>query len=403
MTQLKFGTVYFNHPNEKEYFGPAATRELGANCMQIDFAEVSMWYQVEKGKGTYDWTIVDKAYDTCEREGIEPIPSLCHHFAPPDWVSNGPFNDTVIEAPEYGSRLGLQFQKLTTLQKSFADFVTAFVKRYGDRTNLYMLSHEWNLAWMFCSKKDSPEYQKLLSNQVVCTLLAYRIVREHNPTAKFTYGLFTNYRRDRLDGIPITSLYNTVEEFPFGPSFMIRKYLETGNRDFLELLKTIYVFYTCYTNNLDGITPIFIDDKAGEAAEALFKGNVNVDGKDYPYKDFVKEIIVNPITISGKWCFNTEKSYTEKEQAAALVGSLKSIVAANCKGVPISTILACLVDKNEYSSRYAFDPWLMVPEGLYKMKADIDPLKRGPTTWDITYVPKEAASEYKRFISGQRG
>ena len=396
---MEFGTVYFHHRREPQYVGPVMTSELGVTSMQIDFAEVSTWYQVEKGPNAYAWEILDEAFDACEKQRIEPILSFAHHFAPPDWVEGGPFNDTIVSTPDYGSLYGSAYEKLTILQKSFADFVTGVVERYKDRTSLYTFSHEWNLAWMFCSKKGSSEYDKLLKNQIKCTLLAYNIIKERAPNARITYGLFCNYRRDSVEGRPITPLYYTVEEFPFGPSFMIRRFAETGNRDFLDLMKTTYIFYTCYTDSVDEITPIYVDARAGDAVEALYNASVNIEGKVYRYRDYIQEVLVNPITISGNWCFNVKRLYSEEEQAKYLSDSIANILEAKKRGIPVTRILANLLDKNEDSSRYAFDRYLFVPEGLYRMKQRIDPLKRGPTTWAVMYERKQAADTFQQIVS----
>jgi len=280
--------------------------------------------------------------------------------------------------------------------------VTSVVERYKDRTSLYTFSHQWNLAWVFCSNKGTSEYDKLLKNQVKCTLLAYNIIRQQGADAKITYGHFCNYRRDSAEGRSVTPLYYTVKQFPFGPSFIIRQFVETGNRDFLDLMKTTYMFYGCYTDSVDGITPTYVDARAGGAVEALYDASLNIKGKVYRYRDYIQEILVNPITISGNWCFNIKRSYGEEEQAKFLGDSIANILEAKKHGVPITCILANLLDKNEDSSGYAFDRWLFVPEGLYKMRGEIDPLRRGPTTWAVAYDRKQAADTYQRIASQRK-
>lgn len=52
------------------------------------------WRLVEPAPGTYDWTLWDRAFEACERHGLEPIVDLCHFglpdhyggFCEPDWV-----------------------------------------------------------------------------------------------------------------------------------------------------------------------------------------------------------------------------------------------------------------------------------------------------------------------------
>lgn len=136
--------------------------------------------------------------------------------------------------------------------------------------------------------------------------------------------------------------------------------------------------------------------------EALYDASLNIKGKVYRYQDYIQEILVNPITISGNWCFNIKRSYGEEEQAKFLGDSIASILEAKKHGVPITCILANLLDKNEDSSGYAFDRWLFVPEGLYKMRGEIDSLRRGPTTWAVAYDRKQAADTYQRIASQRK-
>jgi len=403
---LKFGSVYmYHHLNEPEYVGPVLTKNIGGSCIQMDFAEVSAWYQIERSPGVYDWTTMDKAYDACEHAGIEPMPSLCHHFAPHEWVKDGPFNDELIDTPEYSSLYGSEYGRLTVAQKSFADFVTAFVKRYRKRTNLYIMSHEYNLAYLLTTKKGTPEYNRLITNQTGSLLLAYNIIKKLAPTAKFTYGLAVNYLRDSFGGEPITPLHFGAERSPFGPRFMINKYVETGNKDFLDLMKTTDIFYFGYTTleSADDMVPIYADDRAGDVAESFYNGKTTVDGKTYYYRDYVKEIIINHLSSTGKWLLNPEHPYTESQQAELLKGSLNNILTAKSRGVPINRILVPLVDKNEYvgpvSSNDA-DNWLYVPEGLFKMRGEVERLKKGRTVVPktITYEPKKAVDAYKKAV-----
>ena len=52
------------------------------------------WRLTEPEPGVYDWTLWDRAFEACERHGLEPIVDLCHFglpdhyrgFCEPDWV-----------------------------------------------------------------------------------------------------------------------------------------------------------------------------------------------------------------------------------------------------------------------------------------------------------------------------
>jgi len=397
---MRFGTAYFYHPQEDRYSGPGITKELGASFMQIDFADVSMWYYVMRKKGTYDWSMVDKAYDECEKNRIEPVPTIGHHFAPPEWVNKGLLNTEKVSTPEYGKFYGSQYSRLTIPEKLFADFVTELVKRYGERTKLYALSHEWNLEFNFYCKEGTPEYETYVENQLGCTLLAYKIIKHLHPDAKITYGLLNQYRCDSVGGKPVTPLHYRADRHPFGPSFMIKKCLETGNQDFVDLLETVYFFPIGYTYNPEGLDPIYIDGRPGDAAKSLYNASLTMDGKTYKYKDFIKEILVNFMTISGVWGVNKEKAYSQEEQADLVRRSMENLFTVASQGVPITGIIHALTDKNEDWGPTVgghWQRWLFVPEGLYEMEQWKDPLYQGQTMKHVSFKPKKAAKVFKDF------
>jgi hypothetical protein len=393
---LRLGAVYFNHPTEREYVGPRLARDVGATHLQLDFAEMSTWYQVHKGEGYFDWRVLDRAYVSCEAEGVSPMISLAHHFCPPPWVREGPFNQDLVETPQYADRFGTQFGKMTLLQKEWCEYVTALVRRYGDRTNNFICSHEWNLNWLFYAKMGTPQFELYLRNQMACTILAYKIVREQVPGATFSYGLLAQHKRDKPDGRVTSSLHQTIEDWPLGPSAMIKKYIQTGDRDYLNLMRTTYLFYLSHTDNPTGLAPIFMDTLAGEAAEGIYRAEATIEGKNYRYRDHISSFIVLPFCISGAWGFNRAREYSEQEQAAQIIGSIDSISSAAKRGVPVEMILLMLVDKNEYYSNYAFDQWRFVPEGMYKMKGQIDRFRTGPADWEIEFQPKAAVEAVVR-------
>ena len=405
---MKFGTAYFYHPQEAAYSGPTLTKDLGASFMQIDFADICMWAYVMRNKGAYDWSVTDKAYDECEKNGIEPVPTFGHHLAPPEWVPKGLLNNSMVSTPKYGKLYGKQYGRLTVPQKLFADFVTEFVKRYGERTRLYALSHEWNLEFSFYTKEGTPEYDVYVDNQVGCTLLAYNIIKRADPKAKLTYALLNQYIRDSVGGKQLTPLDYQADRNPFGPSYMIKKFVETGNKEFIDLLKTIYFFHLGYTYNPVGRDPICIDSLAGDAAEELYKRSVTVDDKVYRYKDYIKEVIVNFMTISGKWGVNKEKAYSQEEQAGLVKDSMENVLAAASRRVPITSIVHALTDKNEDWGPTVADHWqryLFVPEGLYQMVEWKDPLAQQPTMRQVTFKPKKAAKVFKEYAAkyGSKG
>ncbi len=405
---MRFGTAYFYHPQEAAYSGPSLTKSLGASFMQIDFADICMWTYVTRNKGKYDWNTLDRAYEECEKNSIKPVPTLGHHFAPPEWVEKGLLNNTVVSTPEYGRLYGKQYARLTVPVKLFADFVTEFVKRYGERTKLYALSHEWNLEYSFYTKEGTPEYDTYVENQVNCTLLAHNIIKAANPEAKLTYATMNEYLRDSVGGKRTTPLHFRADRHPFGPSFMLKRWLATGNSDFIDLLKSLYFFYVGYTYNPDGLDPIYNDPLVGDAVESLYNASATIDGKNYNYKDYIKEFTVNFMTISNKWGVNPEKTYTPEEQAALVKDSMENLLAAAARGVPVKAIAHALTDKNEDWGPTVASHWqryLFVPEGLYAMEQWKDPLWQGPTMKGITFKPKKAAEIFKEYVAkyGKKG
>jgi hypothetical protein len=313
-------------------------------------------------------------------------------------VREGPFNRDLVETPQY-AKYGAEFGKMTLLQKEWCDYVTEAVRRYGDRTKTFTCSHEWNLNWVFYARERTPQFDIYVKNQTACTLLAYKIVRDIAPNAEFTYGLMAAYRRDAPGGRATTPLYDTVEAWPLGPSFMMARYLETGDSDYLDMLKVCYVFYLSYTDNPVGLSPIYIDSLAGDATEALYNAETTLGGKRFRYRDYIKSFIVLPFSTTGLWSFNRVRGYTEGEQSTNLVASIDNIRAASGRGVPIRSIYLMLVDKNEYYSTYAFDQWRYVTEGIYKMRGEIDLMRTAPATWGIEYEPKVAVNALKEKIA----
>ena len=396
MDPLSFGTIYFHHMKQTEYVGPKLTREVGGTFVQLDTSDVGLWYLTEKRQGVYDWSLLDEAYGACEQERVEPVPSFSHHFMPPSWIEKGPFDDNVVDASEYEG-YGEEFKELTLVQKSFADFVADLVKRYGNKTKLYVFSHEWNLTQAQFAKPGSVEYGKLLRNQLISTILAYKIIRRMQPSAKVTAGLLNFYRRDAENGRQLNALASLIEEWPFGPRYMIRKYVETGDEDYLRFLETTYLFYASYSASKDGFGPFYFDDRVGEALEELYNGSVTVDRKRYYYRDYIRGFIISPVSMSTKWTGNLDRFYTEEEQAKILKTSLEKVIEAENRGIPISRIIVSLNDKNEDWTKYAQNRWLYVPEGVYRMKGFRDPLIKKPTDWPISYEPKKAAEIFRRY------
>lgn len=393
--RIRFGTIYFHHAEDQDYAGPALARQLGASFVQLDTSNVCLWFQIHRAPDSYSWELLDRVYDLCEAEGIEPVPSLCHHFAPPRWVENGPFNDTMVAAPEY-ARFGTRFARLTALQKAFADFVTAFAARYGERTELCVLSHEWNLTHEMFKTPDASRNKKLLDNQMMCTLLAHKILSRRNPSVKVTYGIENLYRKDLNSGKRVSSYTDMIDAWPFSPRHMIREYVRTGDADLLKLLETSYVFHLGHSDSPEGFGTIYPDDSIGHALDELWRTEVVVEGQTFRYRDHIKEIIAAPFASSTWWMANADRRYSEEEQAECLENSIRAIFAAADRGIPVARILVTLNDKNEDWTEFSGERWIYVPEGIFKIRGFGDPLRHEPTPPNVVYEPKLAAETYRR-------
>lgn len=115
------------------------------------------WRLVEPEPGTYDWTLWDRAFATCDRHGLEPIVDLCHFglpdhyrgFCEPDWVDG------------------------------FARYVDAFVTRYPEPrfftpVNEPMITAAFSalLGWWNDRRSSRRDYFRALANVCLANLEA---------------------------------------------------------------------------------------------------------------------------------------------------------------------------------------------------------------------------------------
>jgi hypothetical protein len=392
---IRFGTIYFHHRQDQDYVGPRLAREVGGSFVQLDTSDVLLWHQTHRGPGIFDWTLLDLAYERCESEGLEPVPSLAHHFAPPPWIAGGPFNSERAPEQRY-SRFGAEFNHVTVVEDAFGEFVEALVDRYGSRTGLYVLSHEWNLTHEMFRTPDPARNDALLKNQLGCTVLAHKLIRERRPSAKVSYGLLNLYRKNPQTEERIGSYTDMISAWPFSPRYMIEQYLRTGDDDYLNLLSAFFVFHLGYSDSPAGFGTIYLDHSVGHVLEELWNQSFEIHGKTFRNRDYIKEIIVSPFASSEYWMANPRRVYAESEQASFLENSTRRIREVAARGVPVSRIVVTLNDKNEDWTEFAPQRWVFVPEGMYRIVGLTDPMRHGPTDWTVTYSPKQAAMTFKK-------
>jgi beta-glucosidase/6-phospho-beta-glucosidase/beta-galactosidase len=90
------------------------------------------WHSIEKTKGVYDWSWLDKALNYMRRLGIEPILDPLHHTSFPDWLVGG-FAD-----PEFVD--------------SYVRFVHALAERYPWVRHYTVVNEPFVTTW-FCGKE----------------------------------------------------------------------------------------------------------------------------------------------------------------------------------------------------------------------------------------------------------
>jgi hypothetical protein len=104
------------------------------------------WRLVEPAPGVYDWTLWDRAFEACERHGLEPVVDLCHFglpdhyggFCEPAWVDGfvryveafltrypKPRWFTPVNEPQITATYSALFGIWNDRRRSHADFATA--------------------------------------------------------------------------------------------------------------------------------------------------------------------------------------------------------------------------------------------------------------------------------------
>ncbi len=126
------------------------------------------WKKFEQAKGQYDWAEIDRAVDTCNKNGIYLLLSV---VKAPDWA-RGPNPDTSVEGPP-------------TDPEDFADFMGAMAARYKGRVQAYEIWNEQNLHYEWGNEQiDAARYVQLLA-------AAYRAIKAADPQALVISGALT--------------------------------------------------------------------------------------------------------------------------------------------------------------------------------------------------------------------
>ncbi len=109
--------------------GPAVTQAANLKWVRIDVN----WFDAEKSKGVYDWTILDQVVDAAKNRGLSVLAVLAYT---PAWASqaNVDGKETLNDVPKAGT---------------YPAFVTAAVTHFAGRVTHYEIWNEPNLGQFF--------------------------------------------------------------------------------------------------------------------------------------------------------------------------------------------------------------------------------------------------------------
>ncbi len=132
------------------------------------------WHSIEKTKGVYDWSWLDKALNYMRRLGIEPILDPLHHTSFPDWLTGG-FAD-----PEFVD--------------SYVRFVRALAERYPWVRHYTVVNEPFVTTW-FCGKegvwypfrKGSKNFVEMILNVGEAISRASRMLVETIPNVELIH------------------------------------------------------------------------------------------------------------------------------------------------------------------------------------------------------------------------
>ena len=154
------------NPSRRAFAEWQARRLDEARVSQI--RETFVWNRVEPRKGSFEWAKFDQAVEIADAHGIEVLGVLAFSA---DWASSAPSDVTGRTRSLYAP----------TNPNDFADYVTAVVRRYGDRIDEWEIWNEPNHP-LFWYPHPNPEAYAVLLH------VAAQVIRREDPGAKIVLG-----------------------------------------------------------------------------------------------------------------------------------------------------------------------------------------------------------------------
>jgi len=154
------------NPSRRAFAEWQARRLDEARVSQI--RETFIWNRVEPRKGSFEWAKFDQAVEIAGAHGIKVLGVLAYSA---DWASSAPSDVTGRTRSLYPP----------TNPDDFAKYVTAVVRRYGDRIDEWEIWNEPNHP-LFWFPHPNPEAYAVLLH------VAAQVIRREDPGAKIVLG-----------------------------------------------------------------------------------------------------------------------------------------------------------------------------------------------------------------------
>ncbi|MGC1204982.1 MAG: hypothetical protein WA839_08865 [Flavobacteriaceae bacterium] len=135
------------------------------------------WHNVEKVKGSYDWTDTDVAFDAILKTGIVPFVTIGH--GNPVYSEMTTYDDPKL-AEIYGYRPAPPIKDPKAM-KAWLAFVEAAIERYKDKITYWEVWNEPNHRNYWGGKPNGEEYGRLLSQTA-------KVIRRIQPDAQIIGG-----------------------------------------------------------------------------------------------------------------------------------------------------------------------------------------------------------------------
>ncbi len=154
------------------------------------------YYRTHIGRGRYDWTFADDAFDELRRLQIIPIVDLCH-FGVPDWIGS-------FQNPEFPAL--------------FAEYADAFARRYPwlrfytPINEIFVAAHfSAKLGWWNERLRSDHGFVTAIKHMARATILAEQAMLAVRPDAIFIQSESSEYFHARdLDAQPKAAFLNEI-------------------------------------------------------------------------------------------------------------------------------------------------------------------------------------------------